>query len=51
MVNYNAELEAMDELDNIKDGMAWGDTFAQMLSEMKYSEGNVDITLRYLKSY
>ena len=51
MANYNAELEAMDELDNIKDGMAWADTFAQMLSEMKYSEGNVDITLRYLKSY
>ena len=51
MANYNAELEAMDELDNIKDGIAWADTFALMLSEMKYSEGNVDITLRYLKSY
>ena len=51
MANYNAQLEAMDELDNIKDGMAWADTFKLMLSEMKCSEGNVDITLRYLKSY
>lgn len=51
MANYNAQLEAMDELDNIKDGMAWVDTFKLMLSEMKCSEGNVDITLRYLKSY
>lgn len=51
MANYNAQLDAMDELDNIKDGMAWVDTFSLMLSEMKYSEGNVDITLRYFKSY
>lgn len=51
MSNYNAELEARDELDNIKDGIAWADTFALMLSEMKYSEGDVDITLHYLKSY
>lgn len=51
MANYNAQLEAMDELDNIKDGIAWVDTFKLMLSEMKCSEGDVDITLRYLKSY
>ena len=51
MANYYAQRDAMDELDNIKDGIAWVDTFSLMLSEMKYSEGNVDITLRYIKSY
>ena len=51
MANYHTQLETMDELDNIKDGIAWVDTFLLMLSEMKYSEGNVDTTLRYIKSY
>ena len=51
MSNYNAELEARDELDNIEDGMTWALTFALLLSEMKCSEGDVDITLHYLKSY